>query len=91
MSVEQAKAFAEKAIKDPAILEKLNADGADIVAIGAEHGHVFDTTHVEAGQDHLDSLCTEMSDEELEATAGGFFNSFKMKSKQKGSTNVSVL
>ena len=91
MSFEQAKAFAEKAIKDPAILEKLNADGADIVAIGAEHGHVFDMEHVEAGQDHMDSLCCEMSDEELEAAAGGGSWSFKFKSKQKGKTNVSVL
>ena len=53
MSDEQAKAFAEKALKNPLILEKLNKDGADIVAIGAEHGHEFDEDHIEAGQAHL--------------------------------------
>ena len=71
MSVEQAKAFAEKALKDPEILKKLNKDGADIVAIGAEYGHEFAEEHIEAGQAHLESLTDEMSDEELEDIAGG--------------------
>ncbi len=71
MSVEQAKAFAEKALKNPAILEKLNTDGADIVAIAKDHGHEFDEDHIEAGQAHMDSLTSEMSDEELEKVAGG--------------------
>ena len=71
MSVEQAKAFAEKALKDPSILEKLNKEGADIVAIGAEHGHEFGEEHIEAGQTHLESLTDEMTDAELEDIAGG--------------------
>ena len=71
MSVEQAKAFAEKALKDPAILEKLSSDGADVVAIAKEHGHEFDEQHVEAGQAHLESITEEMSDEELDYVAGG--------------------
>ena len=71
MSVEQAKAFAEKALKDPAILEKLSSDGADVVAIAKEHGHEFDEEHIEAGQAHLESLTDEMSEEELDDLAGG--------------------
>ncbi len=74
MSVKQAKAFAEKALKDPAILEKINSEGADIVAIAKDHGHEFDKEHIEAGQAHLDSLINEMSDEELEKVAGGFLD-----------------
>ena len=74
MSVEQAKAFAEKALKDPAILEKLNSDGADVVAIAKDHGHEFDEDHIEAGQAHLESLVDEMSDEELDDVAGGAFS-----------------
>ena len=71
MSVEQAKAFAEKALKDPAILEKLTVDGADPIAIAKEHGHEFDEEHIEAGQAHFNSLIDEMSDEELNDVAGG--------------------
>ena len=71
MSVEQAKAFAEKALKDPAILKKLNTEGADIISIAKEHGHEFDEEHIEAGQAHLESLLDEMSDEELDDVAGG--------------------
>ena len=71
MSVEEAKAFAKKALKDPAILEKLNSDGADIVAIAKEHGHEFDEEHIESGRSHFDSLIDEMSDEELNDVAGG--------------------
>tara|TARA_A100001011_G_scaffold390792_1_gene474941 strand:+ start:328 stop:597 length:270 start_codon:yes stop_codon:yes gene_type:complete len=84
MSVEQAKAFAEKALKDSSIQEKLSADDADIVAIAAEHGHVFGPEHIEAGQDHLGSLSDEMTDEELNAAAGGasFWNSNKQKGKK---------
>ena len=71
MSVEQAKAFAEKALKDPAILEKLSSDEADVVAIAKEHGHEFDEEHIEAGQAHFESITNEMSDEELDNVAGG--------------------
>ena len=82
MSVEQAKAFAEKALKDPAILEKLNTEGADPVAIAKEHGHEFDEDHIKAGQAHMDSLTNEMSDEELDDIAGGFL--FKGWKRNKG-------
>ena len=81
MSDEQAKAFAEKALKDPAILEKLNSDGADVVAIAKDHGHEFDEDHIEAGQAHLESLVDEMSDEELNDIAGGM--DFKAYGKRK--------
>ena len=81
MSVEQAKAFAEKALKDPAILEKLNTEGADPVAIAKEHGHEFDEEHIEAGQAHLESIIEEMSDEELNDVAGGM--DFKAYGKRK--------
>ena len=86
MSVEQAKAFAEKALKDPAILEKLNTEGADPVAIAKEHGHEFDEDHIEAGQAHMDSLTNEMSEAELDAVAGGGGkDKAKYKSKKKSS------
>ena len=86
MSDEQAKAFAEKALKDPAILEKLNTEGADPVAIAKEHGHEFDEDHIEAGQAHMDSLTNEMSEAELDAVAGGGGkDKAKYKSKKKSS------
>ena len=85
MSVEQAKAFAEKALKDPAILEKLNTEGADIVSIAKEHGHEFDEEHIEAGQAHLGSLIDEMSDEELDNVAGGIKSWFKSAKRNKNS------
>ena len=69
MSVEAAKAFAERVAKDPAIQAKLSAEGADPVAIAKEHGHDFDESHVEAGKAHLETL--EMSDDELDDVAGG--------------------
>ena len=90
MSIEQAKAFAEKALKDPSILEKLNKDGADIVAIGAEHGHEFDEEHIEAGQAHLESLTDEMSDEELEDIAGGGITIEGGGSKKKRKWSVHI-
>ncbi len=71
MSDEQAKVFAEKAFKDPSILEKLSVDNADIVAIAKEHGHEFDEEHIKAAESHFDSLTDAMSDEELEDVAGG--------------------
>ena len=79
MSVEQAKAFAEKALKDPAILKKLNTEGADIISIAKEHGHEFDEEHIEAGQAHLGSLTDEMSDEELNNVAGGAFTTMPVR------------
>ena len=82
MSVEQAKAFAEKALKDPAILEKLNTEGADIVSIAKEHGHEFDEEHIEAGQSHLGSLIDEMSDEELDNVAGGAFTTMPVRGRR---------
>ncbi len=84
MSVDQAKAFAEKALKDPSILKKLNTDGADIISIAKEHGHEFDEEHIEAGQAHLDSLTDEMSDEELDDVAGGTFKTLPYKGKMIG-------
>ena len=90
MSDEQAKAFAEKALKNPLILEKLNKDGADIVAIGAEHGHEFDEDHIEAGQAHLESLVDEMSDEELDDVAGGAITIEGGGTKKKRKWSVSV-
>ena len=82
MSVEQAKAFAEKALKDPAILEKLNTEEADIVSIAKEHGHEFDEEHIEAGQAHLSSLVDEMSDEELDDVAGGAFTTMPITDRR---------
>ena len=87
MSVEQAKAFAEKALKDQAILKKLNTEGADVVAIAKEHGHEFDEQHVEAGQAHLESLVDEMSDDELDDVAGGRAPKKKLKSMLKNKTS----
>ena len=71
MSVEQAKEFAEKAFKDPSIIEKLSVDNADIVSIAKDHGHDFDEEHIKAAEAHFDSLTDEMSDEELDDVAGG--------------------
>ena len=91
MSVEQAKAFAEKALKDPAILEKLSSDEADVVAIAKEHGHEFDEEHIEAGQAHLESLVDEMSDEELDDVAGGMdFREFGRSKTYKTAGKASV-
>ena len=85
MSVEQAKAFAEKAIKDKEILKKLSADNADVVAIAKDHGHNFNDEHIEAGQAHLELLADEMSEEELDDVSGGMIILWK---KQKGGKNT---
>ena len=71
MSVKQSKAFAEKALKDQTILEKLTVDGADPIVIAKDHGFEFNEEHIEAGQAHFESLIDAMSDEELEDIAGG--------------------
>ena len=53
------------------ILEKLNTQGADPVAMAKEHGYEFDEEYIEAGQAHMDSLTNEMSEDELDGVAGG--------------------
>jgi predicted ribosomally synthesized peptide with nif11-like leader len=59
MSQEQLKAFLEKVKSDPSLQQKLKADGADPIAIAKAEGF------------KIDSIPTELSDEELEGVSGG--------------------
>ena len=63
MSEEQLKAFIAKAKDDTSIQEKLKAakTSEEVVGIAKEHGHEFDTEHM-----------NQLSEEELEGVAGGF-------------------
>ena len=62
MSEEQLKAFIAKAKDDQSIQEKLKAAKTpdEVVGIAREHGHDFATEHM-----------TQLSEDELEALAGG--------------------
>ena len=62
MSAEQLKAFLEKVQGDTSLQDRLKAAKSkdDVVSIAKEHGHEFET-------EHLDQL----SENELEGAAGG--------------------
>ena len=67
MSEEQLKAFIEKVQADPSLQEQLKAEGADPVAIAKAAGFTIK-------QQDLYRQASELSDEELEAVAGGTGN-----------------
>ena len=64
MSEEQLKAFIEKVQADPSLQEQLKAEGADPIAIAKAAGFTIK-------QQDLYRQASELSDEELEAVAGG--------------------
>ena len=64
MSEEQLKAFLEKVKGDTSFQEKLNAEGADFVAIAKAAGFSITT-------EDLNSHRQGVSDDELEGAAGG--------------------
>ena len=68
MSEEQLKAFISKVPSDESLQNKLKAEGADAVAIAKEAG--FNITVAELMRYQSQALA-ELSDEELEAAAGG--------------------
>jgi len=65
MSEEQLKAFIAKVQADPSLQEQLKAEGADPIAIAKAAGFTIK-------QQDLYRQASELSDEELEAVAGGF-------------------
>ena len=69
MSEEQLKAFLEKAKADTSLQEKLNeaADADAVVEIAKEAGFSITAEDIQSMQ----SATVELSDEELEAAAGG--------------------
>ena len=71
MSEEQLKAFLEKVKGDTTLQEKLKAatDAEAVIAIAKAAGFVI-------SPDDLKKAQTEVSDEELEAAAGGGFLSY---------------
>ncbi len=64
MSEEQLKAFIAKVQADTSLQEQLKAEGADPVAIAKAAGFSITTEDLELNQQ-------KMSDDELEAAAGG--------------------
>ena len=62
MSKEQLKAFLEKVKADTSLQEKLKAAKSqdDVVSIGKDHGHEFETEHI-----------SQLSEKELEGVTGG--------------------
>ncbi len=68
MSEEQLKAFISKVQSDESLLNKLKAEGADVLAIAKEAG--FNFTSAQLIRFQAQSIC-ELSDEELENAGGG--------------------
>ena len=68
MSEEQLKAFISKVQSDESLQNKLKAEGADVVAIAKEAG--FNITAAELMRAQAQAI-NELSDEDLEAAAGG--------------------
>ena len=66
MSEEQLKAFLEKVKGDTILQVKLNAEGADVVAIAKAAGFSITTEDLNSHRQ------VELSDDELEAAAGGW-------------------
>ncbi|KZR66894.1 MULTISPECIES: Nif11-like leader peptide family natural product precursor [Prochlorococcus] len=64
MPEEQLKAFIAKVQADTSLQEQLKAEGADVVAIAKAAGFTITT-------EDLNSHRQNLSDEELEAVAGG--------------------
>lgn len=82
MSVEQAKAFIEKAQSDEALRAKLKAIKTEnkeeavaaVVRIAADAGYSFDAQHYAAAANaHVEAqyAAGELSDEQLDQVAGG--------------------
>ena len=70
MSEEQLKAFVDKVKGDTSLQEKLNAEGADPVAIAKQAGFALCAEDVQSMQ-----LSADLSDNELEEASGGQFTS----------------
>ena len=72
MSEEQLNAFLEKVKGDTSLQEKLKAAGSNEAAIeiAKEAGFAITAEDIQSMQ----SATVELSDEELESAAGGFFN-----------------
>ena len=66
MSEEQLKAFIAKVQADPSLQEQLKAEGADVVAIAKAAGFSITTEDLNSHRQ------VELSDDELEAAAGGW-------------------
>ena len=66
MSEEQLKAFLEKVKGDTSLQVKLNAEGADVVAIAKAAGFSITTEDLNSHRQ------VELSDDELEAASGGW-------------------
>ena len=62
MSKDPLKAFLEKVKADTSLQEKLKAAKSqdDVVSIGKDHGHEFETEHI-----------SQLSEKELEGVTGG--------------------
>jgi len=70
MSQEDLTQFLQAVREDPSLQEKLKAEGADPVAIAKEAG--FSITQAELIRARAARI-RELSDEELENAAGGYF------------------
>ena len=71
MPEEQLKAFVDKVKGDTSLQEKLNAEGADPVAIAKQAGFALCPEDVQSMK-----LSADLSDNELEEASGGQFTSF---------------
>ena len=76
MSEEQLKAFIAKVQADTSLQEQLKAEGADPVAIAKAAGFAITEAEVKAYQTR------KLSDEELDAVAGGSF--WILKTNEQG-------
>ena len=81
MSEEQLKAFLEKVQGDTSLQEQLKAEGADVIAIAKAAGFTITTDDLEQLKNQKalsEGTITDLSDEELESMAGGFFSTARL-------------
>ena len=81
MSEEQLKSFLEKVQGDTSLQEQLKAEGADVIAIAKAAGFTITTDDLEQLKNQKalsEGTITDLSDEELESMAGGFFSTARL-------------
>ena len=83
MSEEQLKAFIAKVQEDSSLQEQLMAEDADPIAIAKAAGFTIEYPGL---QDYLLHQASELSDEDLEAVAGG-----SARCPQQGGLNTATL
>jgi len=83
MSMEAVKGFMTKVIEDPAVAKELALEGKTVeetvenaLALGSKHGFDFTAEEWMVGLRMANNIQAELTEEQLEAVAGGLFTSW---------------